>query len=84
VTVRNVGCNPTRDGRRVLRPMGAALELFNERNRGGGAGGRHSCHRRPLRGVNIGAELVARTIDEYPILAIAGAIADASRALSIQ
>ena len=29
-----------------------------------------------LRGVDVGPELVARTIDEYPILAIAGAVAE--------
>jgi hypothetical protein len=29
-----------------------------------------------LRGVEVGPELVARTIDEYPILAIAGAVAE--------
>jgi len=29
-----------------------------------------------LRGVVVGPELVARTIDEYPILAIAGAVAE--------
>lgn len=77
VTVRNVGCNPTRDGIvEVLRAMGATLELFNERTEAGErvvdirvAGG-------PLRGVDVGPELVARTIDEYPILAIAGAVAE--------
>ena len=30
----------------------------------------------PLRGVDVGPELVARTIDEYPILAVAGAVAE--------
>jgi len=30
----------------------------------------------PLHGVDVGSELVARTIDEYPILAIAGAAAE--------
>jgi len=77
VIVRNVGCNPTRDGIvEVLRAMGAAIELFNERAEAGErvvdirvGGGR-------LHGVDVGPELVARTIDEYPILAIAGAVAD--------
>ena len=77
VTVHNVGCNPTRDGIvEVLRAMGAAIEFFNERTEAGErvvdirvVGG-------PLRGVDVGPELVARTIDEYPILAIAGAVAE--------
>ena len=77
VTIRNVGCNPTRDGVvEVLRPWARRLNCsMNAPRRASGwsdirvTGG-------PLRGVNVGAELVARTIDEYPILAIAGAVAD--------
>ena len=77
LTVRRVGCNPTRDGViEVLRRMGAALECFNERTEAGErvadirvAGG-------GLRGVEVGAEMVARTIDEYPILSIAAAVAE--------
>ena len=76
VTIRNVGCNPTRDGIvEILRAMGAAIELLNQRTEAGErvvdihvTGGQ-------LRGVDVGPELVARTIDEYPILAIAGAVA---------
>ncbi len=76
VTIRNVGCNPTRDGIvEILRAMGAAIELRNQRTEAGErvvdihvTGGQ-------LHGVDVGPELVARTIDEYPILAIAGAVA---------
>ena len=36
LTIRNVGCNPTRDGViDVLRRMGASLECFNERAEAG-------------------------------------------------
>ncbi len=39
LTIRNVGCNPTRDGViEVLRRMGAAIELVNERLRSRRAG----------------------------------------------
>jgi 3-phosphoshikimate 1-carboxyvinyltransferase len=77
LTIRNVGCNPTRDGViEVLRGMGAVIDLLNERTEAGERvadihviGGR-------LRGVEVGAELVARTIDEYPILSVAAAVAD--------
>ncbi|HEU5463575.1 MAG TPA: 3-phosphoshikimate 1-carboxyvinyltransferase [Candidatus Binatia bacterium] len=77
LTVRDVGCNSTRDGViEVLRRMGARIELRNQRFEAGervadvhvvGAG---------LQGVDVDAALVARTIDEYPILAVAGAVAD--------
>jgi 3-phosphoshikimate 1-carboxyvinyltransferase len=77
LTIRNVGCNPTRDGViEVLRRMGARLDLFNERTEAGErvadihvAGG-------TLHGVEVGPELVARTIDEYPVLSIVAAVAD--------
>jgi len=77
VTIRNVGCNPTRDGViEVLRRMGAAIELLNERQAAGEQVADMRVHGGKLAGVDIGAELAARTIDEYPILAIAGAVAD--------
>ena len=77
LVIRNVGCNPTRDGViEVLRRMGASIDLLNERAEAGErvadihvVGGR-------LTGVSVGPELVARTIDEYPILSVAAALAD--------
>ncbi len=77
VTIRNVGCNPTRDGViEVLRRMGAAIELLNERQAAGERVADMRVRGGKLAGVDIGPELAARTIDEYPILAIAGAVAD--------
>jgi 3-phosphoshikimate 1-carboxyvinyltransferase len=75
--VRDVGWNPTRDGvLEVLKQMGAAIEVGNQRFEAGErvadihvTGGR-------LKGVDVGTELVARTIDEYPILAVAASVAD--------
>jgi len=77
VVIRDVGRNPTRNGLLdVLRRMGATIQLLNERIETGEPvadvkviGGR-------LRGVDVGPEVVARTIDEYPILAVAAALAD--------
>ncbi|MEX0805307.1 MAG: 3-phosphoshikimate 1-carboxyvinyltransferase [Candidatus Binatia bacterium] len=77
VIVRGVGINPTRNGViEILRRMGANLELLAERMETGEpvadikvTGGR-------LRGVEIGTESVARTIDEYPVLAVAAALAE--------
>jgi len=77
VTIRNVGCNPTRDGViEVLRRMGAAIELLNERQAAGERVADIRVRGGKLNGIDIGPELVARTIDEYPILSIAAAVAD--------
>ena len=77
VMIRNVGCNPTRDGViEVLKRMGAALEILNERQAAGERVGDICVRGGKLSGIDIGPELVARTIDEYPILAVAGAVAD--------
>ncbi|MGH7825886.1 MAG: 3-phosphoshikimate 1-carboxyvinyltransferase [Candidatus Binatia bacterium] len=81
--IRGVGCNPTRDGViEVLRRMGGSIELMNERMETGEPvadlrilGGR-------LSGVDVGSELVARTIDEYPVLAIAAALAEGTTRFS--
>jgi len=76
VTIRNVGCNPTRDGViEVLRRMGALIELSNERQAAGERLADIRVRGGKLNGIDIGPELVARTIDEYPILSIAGAMA---------
>jgi len=76
VTIRNVGCNPTRDGIiEILRTMGAAIELGNERAEAGERVVDIRVTGGALRGIDVGPELVARTIDEYPILAVAGAVA---------
>jgi 3-phosphoshikimate 1-carboxyvinyltransferase len=77
VTIRNVGCNPTRDGVvEILRRMGASIEMFNQRAAAGERVADFKVTGGKLRGVEIGPELAARTIDEYPVLAIAGALAD--------
>jgi 3-phosphoshikimate 1-carboxyvinyltransferase len=77
LTVRNVGCNPTRDGViEVLRLMGAAIEKFNQRSAAGEPVADLRIRGGKLHGIEVGPEWVARTIDEYPILAIAAALAE--------
>lgn len=77
LTIRNVGCNPTRDGvLEILRHMGASLECFNERAEAGERVADVRVRGGALRSVAVGPEMVARTIDEYPILSIAAAAAD--------
>lgn len=77
LTVREVGCNPTRDGVvEILRRMGAAIEVSNERLEAGERVADIHVRGGNLIGVELGSEWVARTIDEYPILAVAAALAD--------
>ena len=77
VMIRNVGCNPTRDGViEVLRRMGASVQLSHERAEAGEPVADIRIVGVPLKGVDVSVELVARTIDEYPVLAVAAALAD--------
>jgi 3-phosphoshikimate 1-carboxyvinyltransferase len=75
--VREVACNPTRDGVvEILKQMGAAIEVLNERFEAGERVADIHVTGGPLTGIDVGPEWVARTIDEYPILAVAAAVAD--------
>jgi 3-phosphoshikimate 1-carboxyvinyltransferase len=77
IVIRNVGCNPTRDGViEVLRRMGATIEIVNERFEAGERVGDIRARAATLRGVTLEPELAARTIDEYPVLSVAAAAAD--------
>ncbi|HLG52473.1 MAG TPA: 3-phosphoshikimate 1-carboxyvinyltransferase [Steroidobacteraceae bacterium] len=75
--IRGIGVNPTRTGLLdILGLMGADIRLLNPRE----------CGREPvadlqvmpgaLRGINVPHELVASTIDEFPVLFAAAALAD--------
>jgi 3-phosphoshikimate 1-carboxyvinyltransferase len=77
IMIRNVGCNATRDGViEVLRRMGASVQLVNQRDEAGEAVADVRVIGGPLKGVDVEPDLVARTIDEYPILAVAAALAE--------
>jgi 3-phosphoshikimate 1-carboxyvinyltransferase len=83
LTIHNVGCNPTRDGVvEILRRMGAAIEKFNQRAAAGEPVADFRVRGSKLHGVDVGSELVARTIDEYPVLAIAAALAEGTTVFS--
>jgi 3-phosphoshikimate 1-carboxyvinyltransferase len=83
IVVRRVGVNPTRDGViEVLRRMGAEIELLNTTIETGEPVADLKVTGKRLKGVDIGAEVVARTIDEYPILAIAAALAEGDTVIS--
>ena len=83
ITVRDVGVNPTRDGvLEVLRGMGAKIQLLNQRIETGEPVADIKVSGSQLKGVEIGPEMVARTVDEYPILAVAGALASGVTTMS--
>lgn len=76
LTIRNVGLNPTRDGVvEILRRMGVILQCSNERHEAGERVADIRVRGGALTGVTVGSEMAARTIDEYPILSIAAALA---------
>jgi 3-phosphoshikimate 1-carboxyvinyltransferase len=76
IIVRSVGVNPTRDGViEVLRRMGANIQLFNERIETGEPVADVKVNGGQLKSVVIGPELAVRTIDEYPVLTVAAAVA---------
>lgn len=79
----DVGVNPTRTGIiDVLRAMGADIELQNPRRFGGEPVADIRVRGGGLRGVHIGKELVAASIDEFPAIFIAAAFADGETVVS--
>lgn len=77
IIVRNVGLNPTRTGiLDVLRAMGAEVRTAHAGTSLGEPVGDVELTAVPLRGVEIGGDLVVRTIDEFPAVAVAAAFAD--------
>jgi 3-phosphoshikimate 1-carboxyvinyltransferase len=83
VIVRNVGTNPTRDGViEILRRMGADIASMNTRIETGEPVADLRIRGVRLTGLQIGPEMAARTIDEYPILAVAAAAAKGQTVMS--
>ena len=77
VTIRGVGMNPTRTGLiDVLLKLGAHIEVLNPRVEAGEAVADVRVLSRPLRGVRIGPDQIPQTIDEFPILCVAAAVAE--------
>ncbi len=72
-----VGINPTRAGViEVLRAMGADIAVSGERTVAGEPVADLTVRSASLRGTTIAGELIPRTIDELPVLAVAAALAD--------
>ncbi len=76
VTILNVGVNPTRTGViEILRSMGGNIEEFNPREESGEPVADLRIRSAPLTGVHIDPALIPQTIDEFPILCVAAALA---------
>ncbi len=72
-----VGVNPTRTGLLdILREMGADIELLEQRTSGGEPVADLLVRSAELHGVEVSGELVPRAIDELPLVALAGVLAD--------
>jgi 3-phosphoshikimate 1-carboxyvinyltransferase len=75
--IQGVGVNPTRTGLLdILRLMGADIRLLAECERSGEPVADLEIHPGPLRGIPVPRELVARSIDEFPVLFAAAAVAN--------
>ena len=77
VTITGVGINPTRTGLlEVMDRMGADIQLLNQHEEAGEPVADIRVKSAPLRGVTIGPDLIPQTIDEFPILCVAAAVAE--------
>jgi len=77
LTICNVGMNPLRTGLfEALRDMGAQIEETNVREEGGEPVADLIVRYNVLRGVTVPAGRAPSMIDEYPILAMAAAVAE--------
>ncbi len=76
LTIRGVGVNPTRTGLLdVLTEMGADVRLTESVN-GGEPTATLTATTSRLRGTRVGGALIPRLIDEFPVLAVAAAVAE--------
>lgn len=77
VTISGVGVNPTRTGvLEVMNRMGADIQLLNKRDVAGEPVADIRVKSASLRGTRIGPELIPQTIDEFPVLCVAAAVAE--------
>lgn len=71
LVIQNVGVNPTRTGIiDVMKAMGASIELLNEREVNGEPVADIEVKYAPLKGTEIGGDIIPRLIDEIPIIAV--------------
>ena len=81
--LEHVGMNPTRDGVvRILRLMGADIEILNPRDAGGEQVADLRVRASALKGLQIPGDLVPLAIDEFPAIFIAAACAEGETILT--
>jgi len=72
IRLSEVGLNPTRTGLLdALRAMGAPITIADRRDEGGEPVGDLEAGHAGLRAVEVGGQLTARMIDEFPVFAVA-------------
>jgi len=77
ITLRGVGVNPLRTGLlETLREMGADIALDNRRDTAGEPVADITVSATALKGIDVPLERAPSMIDEYPVLAVAAALAD--------
>jgi 3-phosphoshikimate 1-carboxyvinyltransferase len=83
IIIRNVGINPTRTGLiDVMRIMGADIQILDQREEAGELVADLRVKSAPLNGVAVGPDLIPRTIDEFPVLCVAAAVAQGDTIIS--
>ncbi|NOT23380.1 MAG: 3-phosphoshikimate 1-carboxyvinyltransferase [Nitrospiraceae bacterium] len=83
VTIQQVGINPTRTGLlEIMTRMGADIQLLNRREAAGEPIADIRVKSSRLRGVAVGSDLIPQTIDEFPILSVAAAVAEGQTIIS--
>ncbi|MFM9906966.1 MAG: 3-phosphoshikimate 1-carboxyvinyltransferase [Nitrospiraceae bacterium] len=83
VTIQHVGINPSRTGLlEVMMSMGADIQLLNRREEAGEPVADIRVKSARLQGVSVGPDLTPQTIDEFPILCVAAAVAKGETVIS--
>ena len=77
ILIRDVGLNPTRTGLLdALAAMGADIRTSNLRDWSGEPVGDLTVRHGPLHATRVSGDLVVRMIDEFPVFAVAAALAE--------
>ncbi|HXG31436.1 MAG TPA: 3-phosphoshikimate 1-carboxyvinyltransferase [Thermodesulfobacteriota bacterium] len=77
ILIKGVGINPQRTGiLEILKRMGGDTEILNERDLNGEPVGDIIVRSSTLRSTEIGGEVIPRTIDELPVIAVAACFAE--------
>jgi 3-phosphoshikimate 1-carboxyvinyltransferase len=83
LTITGVGINPTRTGLLdALTEMGADIQVLNRREQAGEPVADLRVRSAALHGIRVGAERIPETIDEFPILCVAAALAEGETAIT--